>query len=37
VLLLTRAVTPDELRRARSAVARKFGRGRKRATAEVTP
>jgi O-antigen/teichoic acid export membrane protein len=35
VLLLTRAVTPDELRRARGAVARKFGRGRAQTPAEA--
>jgi O-antigen/teichoic acid export membrane protein len=35
VLLLTRAVTPEELRRARSAVARKLGRGRTQTPAEA--
>src|SRR4051812_3642629 len=35
VLLLTRAVTPAELRRARSAVARKLGRGRTQTPAEA--
>jgi O-antigen/teichoic acid export membrane protein len=35
VLLLTRAVTPDELRRARDAVARKLGRGRTQTPAEA--